>query len=71
MNLSTKCNCCTKEDVCKNSENYKKAIQSILKTNVSDKNDGYLMLKDAKFIEISIKCPTFLAFQRLIKGEGV
>ena len=59
MNISTKCNCCIKEDVCKIKEKYENAVKNVLECNVSldDGHPAYLKLKDADFIEVSIKCP--------------
>ena len=51
MNLSTKCNCCVKEDVCKIKEDYIKQVKTIeetMKKSINNEN-----------IEYSIKCKKF------------
>lgn len=65
MNLSTKCNCCVCEPVCKYKEVYQNGIEAILNVIVSDKredgNDGFWKVKDCPHIEVSIKCPHMVA----------
>ena len=51
MNLSTKCNCCIKEDVCKIKENYIKQVKTIERELAK--------LTNNENIEYSIKCKKF------------
>jgi len=53
MNLSTKCNCCIKEDVCNIKEDYIKQVEEI-KNVIHNEN-----------IEYSIKCKKFNAGQNI------
>ncbi len=61
MNLSTKCNCCLCEPVCKYKEIYQNGVESILNATISNqRNDGktgFWKVKDCPHIEVSIKCP--------------
>lgn len=52
MNISTKCNCCIKEDVCKYKADYIRNKDNIL---------GSIVNED--IIEVSIKCKKFSANQ--------
>lgn len=53
MNLSTKCNCCIKEDVCSIKEEYQKQVEDI-KNSIHNDN-----------IEYSIKCRKFSSGQSI------
>lgn len=57
MNLSTKCNCCVSENVCKYKAIYEQGVKAILKTIIPSDGDGFWALKDCPHIEVSIKCP--------------
>lgn len=57
MILSTKCNCCVCEPVCKYKEVYQNGIESILNATVSYDNDSFGKVRDCPHIEVSIKCP--------------
>lgn len=74
MNLSTKCNCCVCEPVCKYKEVYQNAIEAILNTTISNKredvNVGFWRVKDCPHIEVSIKCPHMIAKSMTIRKGG-
>lgn len=53
MNLSTKCNCCLKEDVCSIKGEYQKQVEAI-KSVIQNEN-----------IEYSVKCKRFNAGQSI------
>ena len=74
MNLSTKCNCCICEPVCKYKEVYQNGIEAILNATVPDKiedvNAGFWKVKDCPHIEVSIKCPHMITQSGTIrKGD--
>lgn len=50
MNISTKCNCCIKEDVCRFKEDY-----------IRDRNNILGSIENEEIIEVSIKCKKFSA----------
>lgn len=50
MNISTKCNCCIKEDVCKYKEDY-----------IRDRNNILGSIEKEEIIEVSVKCKKFSA----------
>ena len=58
MNISTKCNCCIKEDVCNIKSKYENAVKKVLECNVSlsDGQNETHHLKDVDYLEVSIKC---------------
>lgn len=61
MNISTKCNCCACEEVCKYKELYKKGVDAILNATISyeETNSSFnvIHVKDCQHIEVSIRCP--------------
>ena len=69
MNLSTKCNCCVCEPVCKYKEVYQNGVQSILDMTITaDREGGFWKLRDCPHIEVSIKCPHMVT-QTITKQE--
>lgn len=56
MNISTKCNCCIKEDVCKYKEDY-----------IRDRNNILGSIEKEEITEVSIKCKMFKAEQQTIR----
>lgn len=52
MNISTKCNCCIKEDVCRFKEDY-----------IRDRNNILGSIEKEEITEVSIKCKKFSAMQ--------
>lgn len=74
MNLSTKCNCCVCEPVCKYKEVYQNAIEAILNATISNKredvNVGFWRVKDSPHIEVSIKCTHMIAKSMTIRKGG-
>lgn len=54
MNISTKCNCCIKEDVCKYKEDY-----------IKDRNNIIGSIEKEEIVEVSIKCKKFSAGQTI------
>lgn len=62
INLSAKCNCCLKQDVCKFQSEYTNGIAAILNSSYSTgESDGFEIVKNSKLIEVSIKCTKFAA----------
>ena len=57
MNLSTKCNCCVCESVCKYKSVYQGGVEKILNTTIDGENGRFWRLKDCPHIEVSIRCP--------------
>lgn len=61
MNLSTKCNCCVCEPVCKYKEVYQNGIEAILNAKISNKSEegnvGFWKVRECPHISVSIKCP--------------
>ena len=57
MILSTKCDCCVCEPVCKYKEVYKNGIEAILNATVSYDNSSFCKVRDCPHIDVSIKCP--------------
>lgn len=57
MNISTKCNCCVSEKVCKYKSLYEQGVKAILETVIPSDGDGFWKLKECPHIEVSIKCP--------------
>ena len=57
MNISTKCNCCEAEKVCKYREKYDEARKAVLDAVGAFSPD---------YIEVSIKCPSMI--RRTING---
>ncbi len=62
MNLSTKCNCCACESVCKYKEVYQEGVKAILNAIIllKEEDDGartFWKVRDCPHIEVSIKCP--------------
>lgn len=57
MNISTKCNCCVCEPVCKFKEIYENGVKSILDTIITDQKGGFWVLKNCPHVEMSIRCP--------------
>ena len=73
MNLSTKCNCCVCEPVCKYKEVYQNGVQLILDTIITaDKHGAFWKLQDCPHIEVSIRCPHMIPKGGIIQkgGEG-
>ena len=72
MNLSTKCNCCVCEPVCKYKEVYQNGIEAILDATVSYDNGSFWKVKECPHIEVSIKCPHMITNNGTIRkgGEG-
>ena len=74
MNLSTKCNCCVCESVCKYKEVYQNGIEAILNAIVPNKrengNDGFWKVKDCPHIEVSIKCPHIITKNGIFRKGG-
>lgn len=70
MNLSSNCECCVCEPVCKYKEVFQNGIEAILNTTISDEM-SFCKLKDCPHIEVSIKCPHMVAKDMPIrKGYG-
>lgn len=62
MNLSTKCNCCVCEPVCKYKDVYEKGVEAILNATIATGESAngtfsFWKVKDCPHIEVSIKCP--------------
>ncbi len=61
MNLSTKCNCCVCDPVCKYKEIYQNGVEAILNANISntrkDGEVGFWKVRECPHISVSIKCP--------------
>ena len=61
MNLSTKCNCCVCEPVCKYKEVYQKGTEAILNAIISDERKdgevGFWKVRECPHITVSIRCP--------------
>ena len=71
MNLSTKCNCCVCEPVCKYKEVYQNGIEAILNTTIAADEMSFWKLRDCPHIEVSIKCPHMVTKDMPIrKGYG-
>ena len=70
MNLSTKCNCCVCEPVCKYKEVYQNGIEAILNATVSDCNGRVWKVKDCQHIEVSIKCPHMITQSGTFRKGG-
>ena len=61
INISTKCNCCIKEDVCKYKQEYEDAVESILNAGWNSSDGGYFtQLRDSQIVSVSIKCNKIL-----------
>ena len=54
MSISTKCNCCIKEDVCRYKEDY-----------IRDRNNILGSIEKEEIVEVSIKCKKFSAGQTI------
>ena len=61
MNLSTKCNCCCHEDVCRHKEEYIKAVKAIKDTSWDVGGGTVVCLKDSNIVSVSIGCQKFNA----------
>ena len=71
MNLSTKCNCCVCEPVCKYKEIYQNGVQSILNTIITaDKHGAFWKLQDCPHIEVNIRCPHMIPKGGIIQKGG-
>ena len=70
MTLSTKCNCCVCEPVCKYKEVYQNGIEAILNATVSYDNDSFCKVRDCPDIEVSIKCPHMITNNGTIRKGG-
>lgn len=62
MNISTKCNCCVCEPVCKYKDVYLKGVEAILNATIPVDNDecgslSFWAVKDCPHIQVSIRCP--------------
>lgn len=69
MNLSTKCNCCAKEDVCKHKNEYTSAVNEILESTWEVASGGFVRLKDSDIVSVTIKCEKFMAHVQTPRGE--
>ena len=74
MNLSSNCDACVCEPVCKYKEVYQNGIEAILNAIVSDKredvNDGFWKVKDCPHIEVSIKYPHMVTQSGIFRKGG-
>ena len=69
MNLSTKCNCCMCESVCKYKNDYENGVEDILNTSITLRDNTVTKLKDYPHIEVTIRCPHMVPRGRTIKGS--
>jgi len=71
MNISTKCNCCIKEDVCKYKNDYEAAKKAILDTTWETSRGGIATLKGSQIISVSIKCDKMLPQSATPRGANL
>lgn len=75
MNISSKCNCCICEPVCKFKETYQNGIEAILNATFSTDTNLFssttstiTKVKDCRHIEVSIRCPHMVTQSMRING---
>ena len=70
MNISTKCNCCVKEDVCKHKDEYNAAVSEILNASWCTGGNRIVSLAGNKLVSVSIKCDKMLPQSAMPRGTN-
>lgn len=61
MDISTKCNSCVKQDVCKYQDEYEATKQAIMSATYAVGDNGICTVKDSPIVKLSINCAKFNA----------